>query len=294
MKNEELAAVQVCQELEERKSRPFVPPIEARGKQGKQDAGATGKRQQDAGATKLDPANKKLDAVAVWKQIEDQVALQLKLPLPDRAGYYHLLQHTRLEGKTRLHFSMNRLGTAMGLSSMTVRNAVRRLVAKGVLRLVERTKAGHVVDVRLPEEIRAVRVNGNGAGEKGILADGGLTFEASLEDTDFFETSPRREAIFKREGGSCFYCMRQVPVRKRCMDHVVPRAHGGNNSYRNLVLSCMECNALKGEDSAEDFLRKLFRRRQLGAAELEERLSKVDDLAAGKLRPMIHSQEKEK
>jgi len=36
------------------------------------------------------------------------------------------------------------------------RKAVRRLVAKGALRLAERSRAGHVVKVRLPEEIRSV------------------------------------------------------------------------------------------------------------------------------------------
>lgn len=264
MKNEKPDAVQVCQESEERS-------------------------RQDACATELDATMKreKLDAAVVWKQIEDQVVTQLHLSLPDRGVYYHLLRHSRLEGKKRLRFSMYRLGRAMGLCAMTVRDAVRRLVAKGVLRLVERTKAGHVVDVRLPEEIRAVRANGNGAGEKEVLREGGLSFKAGLEEMDFLETNALREAIFEREGGSCFYCMRQVPVRRRCMDHVVPRVHGGNNSYRNLVLSCAECNALKGEESAEDFLRKLFRRRQLGAAELEERLGKVDDLAAGGLVPIL-------
>jgi hypothetical protein len=32
-----------------------------------------------------------------------------------------------------------------------------RLVAKGALRLVERSKAGHIVEVRLPEEICGAR-----------------------------------------------------------------------------------------------------------------------------------------
>jgi hypothetical protein len=36
-----------------------------------------------------------------------------------------------------------------------VRWAVRRLIARGVLRLVERSKAGHVVEVRLPAEVPA-------------------------------------------------------------------------------------------------------------------------------------------
>jgi len=42
-------------------------------------------------------------------------------------------------------------------SPFAARNAVRRLVDHGALRLVDRTEAGHVVEVRLPHEIRAAR-----------------------------------------------------------------------------------------------------------------------------------------
>src|SRR5207302_9136242 len=49
------------------------------------------------------------------------------------------------------------LACAARLSNNPARNAVRRLVDHGALRLVDRTKAGHVVEVRLPDEIRAAR-----------------------------------------------------------------------------------------------------------------------------------------
>src|SRR5260370_1182140 len=76
-----------------------------------------------------------------------------------------------------------------------------------------------------------------------------------------------RRAIRAREGGRCFYCLRQTPGRMHCLDRVVPRARSGRNSYRNLVSCCMECNSAKRDTPAPDFLRSLYR---------EGHLTKVD------------------
>ena len=86
-------------------------------------------------------------------------APHLRLSAIDRTVYAHLLRHSRLEGKLRLHFSIPWLGRNIRLSMTPVRKAVRRLVTHGALRLVQRSKAGHVVEVRLPEEIPAAKLN---------------------------------------------------------------------------------------------------------------------------------------
>jgi hypothetical protein len=78
------------------------------------------------------------------------------------------------------------------------------------------------------------------------------------------------------------------------LDHVVPRARVGCNSYRNLVSSCMKCNSQKGERPAEEFLRWLFRERRLTAAELSDRFRALELLASGKLRPTLPSQGEER
>src|SRR5260370_36066571 len=96
--------------------------------------------------------NKKLNAVHVWKQLEDLVVPRLRLSVFDRAVYSHLLRHSRLEGRLRLRFSILWLARGAGLSGWAARKAVRRLVAKGALRLAERSRAGHVGKMRLPEE----------------------------------------------------------------------------------------------------------------------------------------------
>jgi 5-methylcytosine-specific restriction endonuclease McrA len=229
--------------------------------------------------------NKKPNAEQIWKQFEDSLAPQLGFSLVDRAVYSHLLRHSRLEGKVRLRFSILWLARNIGLSGGPVREAVRRLAAQGVLRLVERSKAGHVVEVRLPDEIRAVRLNRieNREATKVEGADAAV----NIEEADFLQDRTLRKAIHAREGGQCFYCLRRIPPTVQCLDHVVPRSQSGRNSYRNLVSSCMECNSQKGEKSAEDFLRRLYRERHLTAAELNARLRALDALASGKLPPPL-------
>src|SRR5207245_8390406 len=74
--------------------------------------------------------------------------------------YYHLLRHSRFEGKLQLRFSILWLTRGIRLSAAPARQAVRTLVEQGALRLVERTRAGHVVDVLLPNEIRAATPDG--------------------------------------------------------------------------------------------------------------------------------------
>jgi hypothetical protein len=226
--------------------------------------------------------NKKINAVHVWKQLEDLLVPRLHLSVFDRAVYSHLLRHSRLEGREQFRFSILWLARGACLSDGTVRKAVRSLVAKGALRLAERSRAGHVVEVRLPEEIRSL-----GAGKVAACDALRRPGAGNLEKADFLETRALRQAIHAREGGYCFYCLRRLTPMVRCLDHVVPRVRGGRNGYRNLVSSCAECNSQKGERRAEDFLRWLWREGRLSASELSGRFRALARLAAGKLRPAL-------
>jgi len=209
--------------------------------------------------------NKKINAVRVWKQMEDLVVPRLHLSVFDRAVYSHLLRHSRLEGRLQLRFSILWLARGARVSGWA-----------------ERSRAGHVVKVRLPEEIRSVR-----AGKIAACAAKRLP---SVDNSDFLETRALRQAIHAREGGVCFYCLRRLTPMVRCLDHVVPRVRGGRNGYRNLVSSCAECNSQKRERRAEDFLRWLCREGRLSAGELSGRFQALARLAAGKLRPLLPSQ----
>jgi 5-methylcytosine-specific restriction endonuclease McrA len=224
---------------------------------------------------------KKLDVALVWKQFEDLLAPRLCQSPVDRAVYSHLLRHSRLEGKRQIQFSMQWLARGVCLTAGPVRCGVRRLIARGVLRLVERNQSGHRVEVRLPEEIPAVctgAIPGRTASRNG---------DDSIEELDFMTSRDRRQAIHDREGGRCFYCRRPVTSTMRCLDHVVPRVEVEDNSYRNLVSCCVECNSLKRGHSAANFLRWLHRERRLTAAELAAGLRALDALVTGKLRPVL-------
>ena len=205
---------------------------------------------------------KKRNAELIWKQFEDLLVPRLRLSVIDRAVYSRLLRHSRMEGKLRLRFSIAWLARGARLSNNPARNAVRRLVDHGALRLVDRTKAGHVVEVRLPDEVRAARP-GPSAPRCQPRGDG------------FHENQGSPPAIHSRECGLCFYCLRHLTALVRTLDHVVPRVELGRNSYRNLVSCCPECNSKKGHSPAADFLRWLYRKRRLTA------------VASGKLPPPL-------
>jgi hypothetical protein len=163
---------------------------------------------------------------------------------------------------------------------------VRSLIARGVLRLLERScQAHHVVCVRLPEEVRALR-----AAESAARGSSRTSSHASFAETDFLQTRQLRGAIHARESGRCFYCLRRLIRQRRCLDHVVPKARLGGNTYRNLVSCCLDCNTNKTERSAVEFVRWLYRDRRLSFDELTGRLRALDDLAAGKLIPPLPGQ----
>jgi 5-methylcytosine-specific restriction endonuclease McrA len=225
---------------------------------------------------------KKLNPGLLWMQFEDVLAPRLGLTVWDRAVYSYLLRHSLVVGKLRLHFAVMSVARDLGLSNGPVRQAVRRLDELGALRLLERSKTGHLVEMRLPDQIRAVRPGKNGASR-----DPGEPPVSALEATDFLSTWALRKTIHDRERGACFYCLRRTPANVQCLDHVVPRVRFGRNSYRNLVSCCIECNTRKNDRPARDFLRTLYRQGRLTPAELDARLRALQALAAGKLRPSL-------
>ena len=99
----------------------------------------------------------KLSPKILWMQFEDLIAPGLGLNVKDRAVYSYLLRHSLVVGKFRLQFAVMSLARILGLSVGLVRDAVRRLDELGALRVLERSKSGHLVEMRVPEKIRAVR-----------------------------------------------------------------------------------------------------------------------------------------
>src|SRR6266436_6469485 len=224
---------------------------------------------------------KKPNAEQVWKEFEDHLAPRLRLSTTDRVVYSGVVRHSRLEGKLRFQFSLSWLAGGTDLSRPSVREAVRRLIRHRVLRLVQRSKAGHVVEVRIPSEVRA------GRPRQIARRPASRTRALDLDNLDSLKSPGLRRAIHAREGDRCFYCLSRVTTATRCLDHVVPLAKFGDNSWRNLVSCCQECNCKKNDRPAADFLRWLHRERRLTEVELAARFRALDALAAGELRPRL-------
>lgn len=56
-----------------------------------------------------------------------------------------------------------------------------------------------------------------------------------------------RRNVFKRDRYTCQYCNQQPGGDELTIDHVVPRAQGGESSWTNCVLACLDCNSRKAD-----------------------------------------------
>lgn len=71
----------------------------------------------------------------------------------------------------------------------------------------------------------------------------------------------RRAEILARDEFRCVYCGADLPAEELTVDHVEPRAKGGDRSEGNLVTACLDCNRAKGAEPAWRFLRDRPRKR---------------------------------
>jgi HNH endonuclease len=152
---------------------------------------------------------------------------------------------------------------------------MRTLEAKGALKIVSRDRTGTKIEVYIPSEI------------PGCVKTKVMTNDFDLETYDFHTNPIARRAIIQREGGRCFYCLRGIDSGSAVLDHAVGRLVRLDNSYRNIVACCHECNSLKSGMSADDFIRELYRRSRLSTVEMESRLSELAALQCRELKPSI-------
>jgi len=67
-----------------------------------------------------------------------------------------------------------------------------------------------------------------------------------------------RKNILRRDGHRCQYCGRHdAPLT---VDHIVPKAKLGEDTWENLVTACVLCNNRKGNRTLEDSHMKLMRK----------------------------------
>lgn len=212
-----------------------------------------------------------MDIAAALKNCEDHLFNVKRMTVRERSLYYHIFRHTRLVGKTSGLFALQPLAAALGISESSIREDVRSLHERGCIRIEERSRAGHRLAVLLPDEI------------EGVLPSEDAGQHVDLEILDFFAGRRYVAVLLAREQGACFYCLRSVHPDNCELDHVVARADRTDNSYRNIVVSCHDCNTIKQAQLAEDFVRSLYRRGVLSATDLEGRLLSLELLQSGKL-----------
>jgi hypothetical protein len=172
------------------------------------------------------------------------------------------------------------MATGLGVDGtpMSEGSAYRKLStleAKGCIKIVQTEHKGRRIRLCLPKEIEGM-----------VPSIQSSPAEIDLEEIDFFNDPENRLAILKRDSFRCFYTLKKLDPNSFVVDHVVSRPNG-NNSYRNVVAASREANNRKGAIPADDFLRQLFREGLLSEQELSERLRALDDLKAGRLKPVL-------
>lgn len=69
-----------------------------------------------------------------------------------------------------------------------------------------------------------------------------------------------RRNLMRRDDARCQYCGRRPGHAELSIDHVVPRARGGETSWENCVLACVQCNRRKGSKLVHDAGMSLLRK----------------------------------
>lgn len=65
-----------------------------------------------------------------------------------------------------------------------------------------------------------------------------------------------RKNILRRDGFKCAYCGRSdLPLT---IDHIIPKARGGDDSWENLVSACTICNNKKGDRTPDEAKMKML------------------------------------
>jgi HNH endonuclease len=61
----------------------------------------------------------------------------------------------------------------------------------------------------------------------------------------------KRARIYIRDRYRCQYCAEHKHAQELTLDHILPRAQGGESTPQNLVTACVKCNQRKGNRTPE-------------------------------------------
>lgn len=71
---------------------------------------------------------------------------------------------------------------------------------------------------------------------------------------------PTKESIRKRDGGVCQYTGQLLSWKEGNIDHIIPRARGGKNTFENMVWCHKDINSKKADKTPEEAGLKLRRK----------------------------------
>ena len=66
------------------------------------------------------------------------------------------------------------------------------------------------------------------------------------------QSGTKRLRIYVRDKFRCQYCGAKKKANELTLDHILPRARGGDNSPLNVVAACVACNSRKGNRTPDE------------------------------------------
>ena len=212
---------------------------------------------------------------------EYQDYLAPRLDVYEQALYLYIARHTIAVGKReatigfksarkKMAFGVGKVGTAP--SEGVIYEKLKSLESKGCIKVLSSERLGTRLTIITSREI------------PGLIQASRSHEPISLEEVDFFDMPENRRLILEREGSRCFYCLAKLDKNNHVIEHVVSRPQG-NNSYRNVVAACRQCNNRKNSLPVGEYLRTLYREGLLNADEFKDRQVHLERLSSGELKP---------
>ena len=110
------------------------------------------------------------------------------------------------------------------------------------------SKAAELVRVRMRDEI-------------GLFYSGAhrtdIPHRTDLGKIEPYNNGHNKKHLYGEQGGSCNGCSEHFKPQNLTIDHIIPRAKGGQDHLTNLQLLCGYCNSVKGDRGMEYLIAKL-------------------------------------
>jgi hypothetical protein len=185
--------------------------------------------------------------------------LQPDLSTYEAAIYWFLFRHSVLEnGQQYLRASVRGLmkgvvtsssGQSKDMSYAAVQKSLQALEEKGaILKAGDTNREGTLYKVLLPEEITLCQERMKNA------KVGKIEPIDTKKELDYYNVRENRLKVFERDGYKCHYCEKQLTRFTATLDHIQPVSKGGDNSFENLVTSCLLCNSRRGNRPVMDII----------------------------------------